>query len=515
MINFKTRRKKAPSKKYICYKQGKSCYSTGEPLSIPHISRISDKHFFGPLLETKQERIKREKKEKRNLLQNDSDGSSPKTLVERILDSKQKKIKNVKFDVEEYDRIASIYSEGHNSSKQMKKRSEFSNKPKKALPSQNALHGTVSHTNNHSNIELPSSTVSSTTSETAEHLPLTAQLRITQGISSNFKSLQPASSKSPNLIEVNYSKYEQVPQYLDLDYLQTFPLFRININTHQSPFSIHSPLSSLKINSFESTDHKVSSGNDSNVERAAEHDTSADQTTDGNITSINYNSGGRKSLPSVSRILSETMPEASRIALAKWEAKMIAELGEQGFQDYKKELFSQGSLLHECIHNHLQDSKPPSASALARIKGFWQSVEPVVAEVQEGQAVMALESRVIHPQLHYAGILDCVAIYRDTPVIVEWKTSTKPKRSLNATYDNPLQIAAYLGAMQHDPAYRHMQVQSGLLAFAYSDGRNSDTYVLSKAKLERYWRMWLGRLATFWKMNSVGTAVRHESVRNG
>lgn len=76
------------------------------------------------------------------------------------------------------------------------------------------------------------------------------------------------------------------------------------------------------------------------------------------------------------------------------------------------ELFSRGSLLHKCIHAHLQDSKPLPTSALLRIEGFWRSVEPVVAEVRQGEYVAALESSVVHPYLHYGGVLDCIAIYR-------------------------------------------------------------------------------------------------------
>ena len=41
-------------------------------------------------------------------------------------------------------------------------------------------------------------------------------------------------------------------------------------------------------------------------------------------------------VPSVSTILSATMSEESRLALKKWEMKKIKELGEEGFQQYKK-----------------------------------------------------------------------------------------------------------------------------------------------------------------------------------
>lgn len=41
-------------------------------------------------------------------------------------------------------------------------------------------------------------------------------------------------------------------------------------------------------------------------------------------------------LPSVTRILQDTMPAEQRAILDKWEARMKAEMGEDGFADYKK-----------------------------------------------------------------------------------------------------------------------------------------------------------------------------------
>jgi len=41
-------------------------------------------------------------------------------------------------------------------------------------------------------------------------------------------------------------------------------------------------------------------------------------------------------MPSISAILKATMPPESRLALTKWEQRMIAELGEDGFKEYQK-----------------------------------------------------------------------------------------------------------------------------------------------------------------------------------
>lgn len=50
----------------------------------------------------------------------------------------------------------------------------------------------------------------------------------------------------------------------------------------------------------------------------------------------------QKYLPSVSKILSETMTEENAKILEIWKAKMIKKLGWSGFQKYQNETFSRG-----------------------------------------------------------------------------------------------------------------------------------------------------------------------------
>lgn len=47
-------------------------------------------------------------------------------------------------------------------------------------------------------------------------------------------------------------------------------------------------------------------------------------------------------------------------------------------------------------------------------------------------------------------LLSC---FRNVPVVIEWKKSSRDKSSLQATYDAPVQLAAYMGAVNNDVSY--------------------------------------------------------------
>lgn len=90
-------------------------------------------------------------------------------------------------------------------------------------------------------------------------------------------------------------------------------------------------------------------------------------------------------------------------------------------------------------------------------------------------------------------------LFRDKPTLIEWKKSDKPRKSISLTYDNPVQLAAYFGAVCNDLNYKHLNVRDALLVIAYTDGSKADFYHLSVDKLREHWAQWLIRLEEFTK----------------
>lgn len=185
---------------------------------------------------------------------------------------------------------------------------------------------------------------------------------------------------------------------------------------------------------------------------------------------------------------------------------MIEELGEDGFKEYSQKLFSQGKLFHSTVDALLTSSATGTDEhplCLSEVQGYMESISHVLEDVS---AVRAIESTVKHDTLNYLGIVDCVARYRGVLCVIDWKTSEKPKPFLSNTYDNPIQVAAYAGALNDDGNYKY-QVDHGLIVVAYKDGSPAHAHQLSSELMLQYWKTWLLRLEKFTVQRSCDTST--------
>ncbi|KAG7270875.1 hypothetical protein CRUP_012370 [Coryphaenoides rupestris] len=202
---------------------------------------------------------------------------------------------------------------------------------------------------------------------------------------------------------------------------------------------------------------------------------------------------GRSLVPSVTRILQKTLSPEQRFYLERWKKRMIADLGEEGFKEYTECLFRQGKLFHNAVEDILTAGTSAKDTGPTEAEGFVESISHMLEDIS---GVRAIESTVQHRALNYLGIVDCVARYRGVLCVVEWKTSERPKPYLNNTYDNPLQVAAYAGALNNDDNYNY-QVENGLIVVAYKDGSPAHVHQLDSKLLLEFWHKWLLRLEGF------------------
>ncbi|XP_036608422.1 mitochondrial genome maintenance exonuclease 1 isoform X2 [Trichosurus vulpecula] len=202
----------------------------------------------------------------------------------------------------------------------------------------------------------------------------------------------------------------------------------------------------------------------------------------------------KNKMPSVTRILQQTMTAKQILNLERWKRGMILELGEDGFAEYTKDIFLQGKHFHEALEAMLSSQEQLKELDEKTISsGYVASVWHVLKDVS---GVRALESAVHHETLKYLGLIDCVAEYRGKLCVIDWKTSEKPKPFIRNTFDNPLQVVAYVGAINHDANY-NFEVQCGLIVVAYKDGSPAHTHFMDSKLCSQYWSKWLLRLEKY------------------
>ena len=204
------------------------------------------------------------------------------------------------------------------------------------------------------------------------------------------------------------------------------------------------------------------------------------------------------SLPSVTRVLAATMSEQSKRALAAWEDRMTRQLGEAGFRQHKLDTFARGHTLHGMVETYFETGCLPDIAEVEDPVSKLHVISFSTA-MASFSSPLAIESAVQHPELGYRGVVDCVARLGDQLVLVDWKTSEREKKRPSDLYDNPLQLAAYLGAINADPRYSGLggNITSAAVCVVHNSGLPAVTHQFSVEEMENYWQIWLQRLQLF------------------
>lgn len=193
-------------------------------------------------------------------------------------------------------------------------------------------------------------------------------------------------------------------------------------------------------------------------------------------------------IPSVTTILNATKPQAHREALAQWRDRV----GAVEATRISGAASRRGTGTHKQIQRYLE-GEPVTCSET--VQPYWDSVEPVLQNLQE---VRLVEGLVFHAGLGYAGQVDCVASYQNIPCLCEWKTADKPKQTLERLYDYPLQLVAYLGAVNQFYQEQGVNLAHGLIAIAIP-GQAAELFWFDSELLADYWQQWEARVAEFWR----------------
>nr|XP_014281039.1 mitochondrial genome maintenance exonuclease 1-like [Halyomorpha halys] len=199
-----------------------------------------------------------------------------------------------------------------------------------------------------------------------------------------------------------------------------------------------------------------------------------------------------KLFPSITKILNSTIPESSREILREWRKNMIDELGENGFKSFYKGQLINGNKFNWELHNFLLiGEKHKQESNNLSLK----SIDNVLRRTSD---LSAINSHVIHRKLAYRGVIDCVAKYKNKPVLIEWKRLENPEVKVsNSSIDMAAtQLSAYVGALNFDETYK-FQISGGLLVLAYNDGSEAEVIEINHEQCYKYWKMWLTRLQKY------------------
>jgi genome maintenance exonuclease 1 len=164
--------------------------------------------------------------------------------------------------------------------------------------------------------------------------------------------------------------------------------------------------------------------------------------------------------PSVTTMLSHTLPEATAVALQAWRDALGARATEA-----TRAAADHGTAVHLLIERYLKGlplveaSERVAASALAAFNALKLKLNNI-------QELWGIEVPLYSDALRLAGRTDCVGVYAGRPCIIDFKTSAKLKGS-DKINDYRLQLTAY--AIMHNELFG-TDIQHGVILMTSAGG---------------------------------------------
>ena len=192
---------------------------------------------------------------------------------------------------------------------------------------------------------------------------------------------------------------------------------------------------------------------------------------------------GDYKLPSVTTILSATMPEEKKQKLAQWRARE----GVKKAEEIKQRSANRGSTMHKILEHMILGQGHADMTELGQqaMKMAERIAERGLCNVSD---YYGTEVNVYYPGL-YAGQTDLMCVHNGSDAIVDFKQTNKPKQREWIT-DYFLQGAAY--CMAHDTIYG-TYIDKFVIMMCSPEPYYQE-FILQGQELKEYKYKWLERL---------------------
>ena len=197
---------------------------------------------------------------------------------------------------------------------------------------------------------------------------------------------------------------------------------------------------------------------------------------------------GTTKLPSVTTILSATMPEEKRKSLDAWKLRV----GNAEAQKVVTTAANRGTSMHTILEHYITGQHyldltdvGKNAHSMAQTV-FEKGIKDKISEYY------ATEATLFYPDL-YAGATDMVAIHDGQDSIIDFKQSNKPKRR-EWIEDYCLQLSAY--AMAHNTVHG-TDIQKGVIMMVTPDNYYQE-FIIEGEELKKYKHEFLSRVDQYY-----------------
>ena len=192
-------------------------------------------------------------------------------------------------------------------------------------------------------------------------------------------------------------------------------------------------------------------------------------------------------VPSVTTILSST---GDKSQLIEWRKRV----GDAEATRISTEASGLGTLMHTHLENFILGTPRPTGNN--QVRQMAETMADVIIErgLSKINEVWGMEIALYYPEL-YAGTTDLIGIYNGRPAIIDYKTTSKPKKK-EWIEDYFIQMSAYAAA--HNKVYNTTIDQA--VIFMVSRAGEYQEFVIEGSEFETYSTKWAKRVEDYYKL---------------